>query len=257
MKKVAAMLSVALVALGGGATRAQEATAESSAKESSEDADDANDMAMMAVPGVVTSESLAATVRYAKDSDAALKEINAQLSESPEVQERLRVRFRNGLSAQYPDIDEVLQISPEQVNRLFDLLTKQYIEGRRDRNATAGSKALADRQKANEAQIATLLGKKYAKWPEYKAGLPGRVQARDLGAALIAYDIPLTDAQVEPLIAALNAVQGQLAASGGPYTPESHRKLMDAASAHLSAEQLEVLQKLLDRQASRARSPAR
>ncbi len=254
VKTVVVICAVALIALGGGAICAQEATADSAARQASEDADAASDMAMMAVPGVMTSESLAATVRYAKDSDAALKQINTQLLESPEVQERLRVRFRDGLPAQYPDIDEVLDLSPEQVNKLFDLLTKQYLDGRRAANAGGDAKVQADRAKADEAQISALLGKKYAKWPEYKAGLPGRVQVRDLGAALIAYDLALSDAQIAALIPAINAVQGQLGASGGPFTAESHRKLLDAASPHLSAGQLEVYQKLLERQASRART---
>jgi hypothetical protein len=51
-------------------------------------------------------------------------------------------------------------------------------------------------------------------------------------------------------------VQAQVGQSGGPYTEEGQRVLLDAAAPQLSAEQLEVYKKVLERQASRVRALA-
>lgn len=254
MKKVAMIPSIALLALGAAAIQAQTNASRPAAQptaEKPEKPDEADAAAMLAVvPGAITSESLAAATRNAKDSAAASRELARQLSSSPEVQERVRARFRAGLPTQHPDIEEILSLSSKDVNRLFDLLARQNDELR----SAPDAKARAQRLQAHETELASMLGKKYERWRDYKAGLPLRLQVRDLGAALIADDIPLADARVEPLIAALVAAQKQISQNGGLSAPERDLKLLDAASTHLSPQQLEVYRKVLERQANRARA---
>jgi hypothetical protein len=251
VKKIFAILSVALVVYGGATMRAQAADAASAEK--TQEMDDA---AMMAAPGVVTPESLAATMRYTRDAAASLQGVNNQLSASPEVEARVRARYRAELPAQYPDIEDVLDLSLDQVNKLFDLLTEQNANARRDATAGASARVREDRLRAEDAQLSGLLGTRFPRWQEYRKGLPSRLQVRDLGAALIAYDLDLSDAKSEALMAALIAVQAQVGQSGGPYTEEGQRILLDAASGQLSAEQLDVYKKVLERQAGRARALA-
>lgn len=251
MKKIFAILSVALVVYGGATMRAQAADAASAEK--TQEMDDA---AMMAAPGVVTPESLAATMRYTRDAAASLQGVNNQLSASPEVEARVRARYRAELPAQYPDIEDVLDLSLDQVNKLFDLLTEQNANARRDATAGASARVREDRLRAEDAQLSGLLGTRFPRWQEYRKALPSRLQVRDLGAALIAYDLDLSDAKSEALMAALIAVQAQVGQSGGPYTEEGQRILLDAASGQLSAEQLDVYKKVLERQAGRARALA-
>jgi hypothetical protein len=251
VKKGVVIISVALVAGGGAAMRIHAADAAPAQKSA-----DMDDAAMMAAPGVVTPESLAATMQYTRDAAASLQGLNTQLAVSPQVEARVRTRYRAELPAQNPDIEEVVGLSPDQVNKLFDLLTEHNAAARRDTAAGASAKARDDRMRAEEAQLSKLLGTKYARWQEYRKGLPSRLQVRDLDAALIAYDLELGEARTKALMSALVAVQAQVGQSGGPYTEEGQRVLLDAAAPQLSAEQLEVYKKVLERQASRVRALA-
>ncbi len=253
MNKVVMILSAVVVASGGGAIHVYAADAAPAKPAPAANPEKEDAAAMLVRPGVITSESLEAATRSTGDSATASQQIANQVSANPRVLERLRVRIREQLPAQHPDIEEVLSLSTKEVNKLFDVLAKQGMEAA---GAGAGTKSAADRAKANEAELATLLGKKYPQWQAYKAALPLRLQVRDLGAALIAADIPMSDKKIEPLIAALAAVQKQNGQTGGVFSPESNAKLTEAAAAYLSPEQIEVYRKILERHASRARKAA-
>jgi hypothetical protein len=254
VNKVVMILSAVLVASGGGTLHAQEAAAASPAQAPPANPEKPVDTAMLALPGALTPESLAALTRGASDGAAASRELSRQLAASPEVQERLRVRFRTELPNQHPDIEEKVGLSSKEADRLFDLLGRQNDTARREAAAATATRTRAERIKAEEAEQATLLGNKYPKWRDYKAALPLRLQVKSLGDSLNADDIPLSDAKVEPLIAALVAAQKQIGPGGTPPTAESDRILLDAAAPFLSAPQLEVYRKILGRQPNRARS---
>ena len=206
------------------------------------------------------------------ESVAALREMIA----SPENRARTSKLMRAMLPTQYPDVGKVLGLSPEQVEQLFDLLARQQDEQSnlfRDRpedpaamQATA-QKALAQRQ-ASEAELASMLGSKYPQWQQYQQELPTRRQVSDLGTALNAGGMPLSDAQSKPLIAALVVEQKRISqeaaataqrgtgisAAMSRYTPENNQRMLDAASAYLTPQQLQAYQQMLERQGNMERS---
>jgi hypothetical protein len=243
--------SVALLAFGGGALQAQDAASEPAVEQTSEEIDEAEVAALMAPAGGLGTDALSGRFRDSLRDAIASQEVNSQLAQLPGIQERLRERFRKELPAQYPDLGEIVGLSVVQVEGFFDLLTKLYEEGR---TSTATPE---ERAKKDEARIASLLGSKYPKWQQYRIGLPARLQVRDLNAALIAYDLELSDAQIEQLMSAITAVHQQVGPAIGSFDPESKRLLLEAATPHISAGQLEVYQKVLDRYASRARAQGR
>jgi hypothetical protein len=245
------ILSVALFASGGGAALAGEAASNTPVEETSEDIDDAEVAALMAPASGLGTDALSGRIRETLQDAVSSQEVSNQLAQIPGVQERVRQRFRKELPAKYPDLGDVVGLTPPQVEKFYDLLTKQNDEARTS-TATA-----QDRAKKEEAQISTLLGSKYPKWQAYKTGLPARLQVRDLNAALIAYDLELSDPQMETLMSALTAALKQGGPDMGSFSPENKALLVAAATPHLSPEQLEVYQKVLDRYTTRARSQSR
>jgi hypothetical protein len=249
--KKLALLPVAMLAFGGGAVRAQDAAPAPAVEQTSEQIDQAEIDALMAPVGGLGNDALSGRIGDSLRDAVSSAEVSNQLAQIPGVQERVRERFRKDLPAQYPDIGDVVGLSPVQVEKLFDLLTRQNEEAR---TSTASAE---ERAKKEEAQLSSLLGSQYPKWQEYKVGLPARLQVRDLNAALIAYELELSDAQMETLMSALTVALRQGGPGMGSFNPESKRLLLDAAAPHLSPEQLEVYQKVLDRYATRARAQGR
>src|SRR5262245_33904050 len=123
VKTAVVVLSVSLVALGGGMSRAQAAAANSGKPD---------DASILTAPGVITPESLAEAARKAGDGTAGSNAVNNQLSASPEILERVRVRYRKELPLQYPDLDTVLALAPKDLERLFDLMARQNDDMRRE-----------------------------------------------------------------------------------------------------------------------------
>ena len=142
---------------------------------------------------------------------------------------------------EYPDVGKALGLSPDEVGRLYDLLTA----------------------KANEDELASLLGSKYEKWQKYTTELLPRRQVSDLAAVLIAAGAPLSDAQRDSLLPAVVAAERsnsqERAAKFGEgsrsfvisrFSPEANQKILDAAAAHLTPQQLESYRQLLERGSS-------
>jgi hypothetical protein len=189
----------------------------------------------------------------------------------PEDVERSRLLFRAQLSTQYPDVGKALDLSPDTVGQLFDLLARQDVDRRRELAAGPAAGESADqafgrRIQSNEAELSSLLGDKYSQWREYKRELPVRQQVMDLKAVLDAGGIPLADARANSLRAALITTQKELdkeraaalvQAGGKPiprYSPEGNLRLVDTASGHLSPQQLDAYREMLERQTSRERA---
>ena len=254
MKSVVVILATALVTFDGSAARAQDAAAASSTEAAAEKIEDPEEAALMA-PGALAPGSLGTRIQSTLDTATLAPNISNQLAEDPVIRERVRARFRADLPDQNPDIGDVLGLSQVQVEKLFDLLTRQNEDARRATAAGASAKANADRIRGDEAELTSLLGKKYPQWQKYRTEAPARMQIRDLNGALYAYDIPLSDAQTGQLMSAftLVAASRQSGQRDRAFTRESHGQLLEAATPHLSAEQLDVYRKVLDRQASRSR----
>lgn len=170
---------------------------------------------------------------------------------SAEKTARVKTVLVASMYNEYPDVGKVLDLSRDEVDRLFDLLYKQSFGSIEARGSSA------------EDELEELLGSKYEKWQEYKTELPTRRQVRDLAAVLDSAGSPLSDSQRNSLIPALvdaerrNSQARVVATETGSldevisrlsrFTPEANRYRLDTAAAHLTPQQLESYQQVLDR----------
>jgi hypothetical protein len=177
-----------------------------------------------------------------------------------------------------PDVGEALGLTAEETNKLLELLATHQdstsavfnssAEGNPPPSAEERSAALQAQQQANDAEMQAMLGSKYSQWKDYNETRSAWQQRRDLGAVLDAGGIPMTDAQSKSLITALATEQRYItqqnrdaANQGRPfsesmvrYTPERRQRLLDAASLHLTPQQVEGYRGMLERAATQEQS---
>jgi hypothetical protein len=184
------------------------------------------------------------------------------------------------LRRQYPDLEKAMGLTPEEADKLLELLARQRVDsglppgvGRSRPEADPAARehqerALAEqreRESAGEAQIAALLGDRYPKWQEYErmsAERMGETYTREaraqLRAAISSRDNPMADATFEAFTAAVDAEERRFQQESPPRSvqqqvqqlPEMHRRMIQAASAHLDAAQLERYRQYLAEQAN-------
>jgi hypothetical protein len=184
-----------------------------------------------------------------------------QLRNSAEGREFQQVMMRRMLEEQYPDVAKELDLSPEKAGKLLDLLAKQRADlgsdllsqqtgGAGDRAAREESaRALARKEQAYEAELATLLGDSYKKFKEYQDEAASRQRAQyarqeteSLRKAIDSGGAPLTDAQFQYLNSALASEQKRIEATSGGLNmqqqvqrmAEDNRRLVEVAAAHLN-----------------------
>lgn len=206
-----------------------------------------------------------------------------QMLGSPEGREFALTVVRMGLEQQYPDVAKELGLGADEVERLFDLLAKHAIEAgpdlaKQQMGATGDQVALEEmarqieaKQQANEAELSALLGNRYSKWQEYEQASNERQrdqwtrQGREqLRAAVSPAGNALNDAQFDALHAALDAEEkrineesrGQSMQQELQRMPETHRRLIEVASGHLNAQQLEGYRRHLRQEAEMSRAIA-
>jgi hypothetical protein len=137
---------------------------------------------------------------------------------------RLRLALtRLSLPENYPGLAEELGLSPEQVDRLFDLLAEHQLE----RNASAilvpGPNGQIDQAQREEQQrqqqelrakqdatLTAMLGDaRMGKWRDYQQNQGGRQQVTQLGRTMEAMGMPLTSAQKRSLTEVMAAEQAR------------------------------------------------
>ncbi len=215
--------------------------------------------AAMIEPPPDGSAEVRASVRAFSDT------IRAQMF-SPESQARRRETARLLMGNSFPDLEEALGLAPDEVGRLLDLLANQqertFGEARDARDPLAPMPRTAteyeELRARNQAELQELLGPKYPQWQDYQQTSVVWQQRRDLRVVLDAAGMPLTAAQSQALIAALSAEQRSINQTQqaarlpfSQYTPERNERLLNAASPHLTALQLESYRQMLDRAAER------
>lgn len=215
----------------------------------------------------------------------------------PEYRKARLAQTRLTIAQQYPGLAEALGLSPEAADRLFDLLAENQLEMNSSTALVVGPNGQIDQtqlqemsrlrqqlQARQEAALSTMLGDSvYAKWQQYQQTQPARQQVMQLGRALESAGLPLTEAQLRPLIDAMATEQARQAqetqamfrdmgTSQGPPDPQalarlqdesfkrqadSNRRLLDVAASSLSARQLDVLRATLDQQLTMNRVSSR
>jgi hypothetical protein len=230
-------------------------------------------------------------VSYAPSNQAENKELQRQMQEiqereqrmlqNPEYRDLLRARQRMALTHMHTDLSELLQISEEQADQLFDLLADQQVREQAASRPMWPSESSAaaqemmekgqERQRSNEAEIAALLGpEKMSEWTEYQQSAMARFQVQRLRQTLPA-EAALRAEQVRPLVTAISREQrhmfedravfelapGQVPDEARQRRMHQHRlekaaatnqRILDAASSILSPQQLQHFDALLQQE---------
>jgi hypothetical protein len=162
------------------------------------------------------SASKTAVSRPGKDAGAFSKRLTNPTYHAAEL-----AYLRLEVERQYPDLATALNLSPDEANRLLDLLTRQAMSQReyemklQEQGGLPDQAAVRARQKQNEerqrtveAERAALLGEaKQQELNQYLESLGARAQIRELRTMLAESDFPLRRDQVAPLVESLAAEQ--------------------------------------------------
>jgi hypothetical protein len=189
---------------------------------------------------------------------------------SPDRRDALIASARKNLARQYPELAEVVGLSPDQTDALLDLLASQRTQAGLDALPPGPEEApvqltpdeitaiVEARDQRNEDEVRDLLAEKYVPWKSYQKSMPARREVRDLKAALGSAGESINAGQEAALVDALTAERDSFeqdsrvapAPSGqGRTDPRArlHERLINAASGYLDAVQLEAYRKLLER----------
>lgn len=249
--------------------------------------------AATALPGAAaTAQSSASIAAPAAAPEARkpdpLQALAQQMLGTPEGQEMLKAQLRAMLPMQLPDIGKELGLTPAETEKLLDMLVKHQLSvtgdalnmlgGSSQQDAAAmqaSQRKIQDQQRANQAELATLLGDKMPKYEEYQKTLPLRQQVTRLQASLGTGNNALSDTQSKQLISALAAEQAQIQQDRrnaprqpqqGPPNPqaaidmqldraaEDSRRMVNAARSHLNSQQLDSYRQMLEQQQNLQRS---
>jgi hypothetical protein len=287
MKKLVALLAIALIAVGAGTiylwrqldterTANADLQARMKAMETAQQSFAAVFAARSQPATSTTDPQAAAGPADPARQAAARRPMEAIISRArenlatPAGQQAITGMVRAMLPRALPDLAKELNLSPAEAEQLMELLAKQQ---NAQLGQLAGGGSVQDMignseqiRQANEAQIAAQLGSKYPQWQEYQATLPMRQQVNQLQTTLSASGNQLSDSQTKPLIAALSAEQKRItedsrnvtAAPGATpqerreqrqqRTTESNRRMVAAASPYMNAQQLDTYKASLERQ---------
>lgn len=205
-----------------------------------------------------------------------------QLTDSEEGREYTRSMSVLALREQYPDLAQALALTEEQVQQLIDVLARHRVETGLDRvtlintprDRAAGeqlARSIAEKEQAQEGELAALLGDKYMQWKDYQRTAATRQredlqrrQVEQLRTAVSAPGRPVGEAQFSALRAALEAEQQRIQVESrglgmqqqAARVSEDHQRLLDVAALHLDPVQLESYRRHLRQQADLMRMMA-
>jgi hypothetical protein len=140
----------------------------------------------------------------------AAMERQRNLLKDPEYREALQTQQKMMLKQQNPDVARDLNLTPEQVERLFGTLAEQSMRSMETLSMweQQGSQASAEelqrrqleQQSANETELKNVLGEaKYREWMDYQTTAPARYEASRLRALLADAGVPLDQSLAKPL----------------------------------------------------------
>ncbi len=212
------------------------------------------------------------------------KEVNEReqrLFQNPDYRDLVRMRSRLGLAYSHQDLAVFMQIPKQQADRLLDLLAEQRLRDQIEGvNPFAGAvdpaavQALIqkqqDKQRANEAEVAALLGaSKFQDWKDYEQSGMARFMVQRLESAL-PDEARLQTEQRGSLLRAIarehrkmyeeRAVSippgqmpdenwvNQMRAQESERMAAAHERILEAATPILSPTQLEQLSSLLQQE---------
>lgn len=225
-------------------------------------------------------------------ADVARLILNQQeMMKDPEYRKARLAQTRMSLPQNYPGLVEELGLTPEEADRLFNLMAENQMEMSDLTMATATfngvppdpaaveevNRRRPEMQRRQEEALMSMLGSaRYSQYQEYQQSRPARQQVVQLNRALEGVGLPLTPEQSRPLTAAYIAEQKrqredtQRLMSGRSVQDvarmqeerfelqaESNRRMLEAARPHLSTQQLETMKASLEQQLTMNRATQR
>jgi len=212
-----------------------------------------------------------------------------ELLKDPEYRKARLAQIRANQVRRYPGLAEALGLSEREADQLFDLLAEQQLNTNAELNGITakGLDRGAEREERTRIQeedgrkrdelLQGFLGSaRFEQWQTYQESLPSRAEAGQmLESVLTAGGQSIDGAQLEPVVTAAAIEQAryekevqqllQENRATGPHPlaqaqekmlslrEESNRRILDAAAAHLSPEQLAALSRNFEQQATAAR----
>jgi hypothetical protein len=137
------------------------------------------------------------------------------LLRDPEYREAMIAQQKLNLTRSNPTVAKDLDLTPEQVERLFGTLAEQALRMTETSDAViwdeqsssdpaklqAAQRKATEQYNANEAELRTALGEtKYREWQEYQSTAPARWQSTQLRTSLANAGVPLDPTLAKPLL---------------------------------------------------------
>lgn len=213
---------------------------------------------------------------------ARIMQRQKELMKDQEYRQARLAQLRIRMPQNYPFIAEELGLSPEEADRLFDLLAANELEMSEASLLTGNmngvqpdpavledaGRRVQELQRTHEQALVDLLGARYPQWQEYMETRGMRRTVVSLGRVLDGAGVPLTPEQSRPLTTAYIAEQkrqreetqrlmqnlraagsvdqGRAAEERSRIAAQSNQRLIQAVRPHLDARQLDALQAALD-----------
>lgn len=181
-------------------------------------------------------------------------------SEAPASAQSRRAAIRSFLESSHPDLAEEVGLTQEEAAAMLDLVLEGNLQAfeasaARERSAVERRSAILEAQLRQDSALTALIGEqRFKQWEVYRHGAQRRHQVALLREAL-AGQAPLSDEQARALVAVVSSenvrLNGMQNSAESRPTPdvrdieESHRRLIDAASAILSSTQLAAYEERL------------
>ena len=190
--------------------------------------------------------------------------------------------LRGMIAQRFKDVGKELHLSKEEEDKLIDTIARQQMDlsaasmdlltgDNSDPDARRElERKTQDMQRADDAELSSMLGSKYPQFQEFESTMAARQQVDQLKAVLTANGADnggaLGDAQSKSLVTALAAEQKRITdeAKANPVpagnsrqeaidlqlqrTTEANSRMVNTASAYLNSQQLDSYKKMLDQQ---------
>lgn len=216
-----------------------------------------------------------------------------EMMKDPEYRKARLAQTRLTLPQSYPGLVEALGLSPEEADKLYDLLAEQQLEmsttsmlvtavGGTPPDPAAiqdAARRSAELQRRHDEALMATLGGRYPQWQDYQQTRGARQQVVQVGRTMEAAGFPLTAEQSRPLTDVYITEQRrqreetmQMMASARTAGPldqarmleerlklqaDSNQRILDAARPHLNAQQLNALQTSMEQQLVMNRASSR
>jgi hypothetical protein len=165
------------------------------------------------------------------------------LLRDPEYREAMRVQQKMGLRQSNPHVAKELNLSAEQVDRLFDTLAEQSLRAMDNMNATPWDeqpdparieemqRKSLELQRSQETELKRVLGEaKYREWQEYRSLGGVRWEAERMRTALANAGVPLDESLSKPLMKTLQEQQQKFMqqTAANPSSPPGARLMLSS-----------------------------